>query len=81
MSVDPQTVYVETWADHALTAFLARCTPSRVLRDRAAMFSPAERKRQAFLREKAAVEREVLRAREVAVALELARLMRNEVEK
>ena len=70
------STYVETPADHAFTAFLAALTPSRVLRDRERMFSPAERKRQTFLRQKAAVEREARRADEVLVALELARLMK-----
>lgn len=68
--------YVESWADAALTAFLARCKPSRVLRDLDAGLSRQERERQRFLTAKAAVEREAARAREVAIALELARLMR-----
>lgn len=69
------TPYVETWADAAMSAFLASLTPGRVLRDRERTFSPAERKRQIFLRQKAAVEREARRAREVQVALELAQMM------
>lgn len=71
--VDP---YVESWADHTLTAFLAACKPSRVLRDLDAGLSKVERERQRFLTQKAAVERSVLKAREVETALELAREMR-----
>lgn len=49
-------MYVESAADHAMTAFLAHLTPSKVLRDREATFSKVERKRQRFLREKGATE-------------------------
>lgn len=49
--------YVETPADHAFTAFLAQLTPSLVLKDRERTFSKLERKRQKFLRDKAATER------------------------
>ncbi len=55
--------YIEYPSDHAFTAFLASLTPSRVLRDRERQFSPAERKRQKFLRQKAAVERAVALSR------------------
>ena len=51
--------YIETPADHAMTAFLAHLTPSRVLRDRERTFSKQERKRQQFLRQKAQVENQV----------------------
>ena len=55
--------YIELQSDHEQTAFLAALTPSRVLRDRELTFSPQERKRQKFLRSKAAVEQEVLAVR------------------
>ena len=48
--------YVELPSDHAFSAFLAGLTPGRVLRDRERTFSPVERKRQAFLRQKAHLE-------------------------
>lgn len=48
--------YIETDADHKFSAFLANLNPSRVLRDRELNFSPTERKRQLFLRQKAHVE-------------------------
>lgn len=57
--------YIETSADHAFSAFLAGLTPSRVLRDRELRFSPAERKRQHFLRQKShlkALERQTRKA-------------------
>jgi hypothetical protein len=50
------TGYVELPSDHAFSAFLAGLTPSRVLRDRERKFTPAERKREAFLRQKAHME-------------------------
>lgn len=58
--------YVEVESDHAFSAFLAALTPGRVLRDRERMFSPAERKRQKFLRQKAHLE--TLRRQEEATA-------------
>lgn len=53
------TAYVETPADHSFTAFLASITPAKALRDRELTFSREERKRQTFLRQKAAVEQKV----------------------
>lgn len=50
------TVYTEVDSDHAFSAFLASLTPGRVLRDRELTFSPAEKKLQKFLRQKAHVE-------------------------
>jgi len=52
-----ELMYVESAADHAMTAFLAGLTPGKVLRDRVRNFSKVERKRQTFLREKAATEK------------------------
>ena len=43
------TDYVEYPSDHAFTAFLASLTPSRVLREREALFSKVERQRKRFL--------------------------------
>lgn len=63
---DRMTEYIETEADHKFSAFLAGLTPSRVLRDRERQFSPAERKRQTFLRQKAHVEALVRQARKDA---------------
>ena len=68
--------YTETPADHAFTAFLSRLTPSKVLRDRELTFTKEERQRHKFLREKAAVERAVAHAREVQIAMQMAREMR-----
>jgi len=68
--------YTETAADHAFTAFLSRLTPSKVLRDRELTFTKEEKQRQRFLREKAAVERAVAHAREVQIALDMAKEMR-----
>ena len=68
--------YTETAADHAFTAFLSKLTPSKVLRDRELTFTKEERQRQKFLREKAAVERAVVHAREVQIAMDMAKEMR-----
>ena len=75
--------YVEQASDHAFTAFLAACTPGRVLRDRSAMFSKPERKRAVFLREKSRTEqratdaeRAAIREEETRIALAMAREMR-----
>ena len=67
---------IETAADHQMTAFLSRLTPSKVLRDRELTFTKEERQRHKFLREKAAVERAVAHAREVQIALDMAKEMR-----
>ena len=50
------TRYIETPADHAMTAFLAGMTPGRAFKDRQANFTKVERKRQRFLREKTNTE-------------------------
>lgn len=68
--------YIETAADHQMTAFLSRLTPSKVLRDRELTFTKEERQRQRFLRDKAAVERAVAHEREVQIAMQMAREMR-----
>lgn len=68
--------YIETEPDHAMSAFLSQLTPSKVLRDRELTFTKEERKRQKFLREKAAVERAVGHAREVQIAMQMANEMR-----
>ena len=68
--------YIETAADHQMTAWLSRLTPSKVLRDRELTFTKEERQRHKFLREKAAVERAVAHAREVQIAMQMAREMR-----
>lgn len=70
--------YVESAADHAMTAFLAGCKPSRVLRDLDAGLSKVERERQRFLTERARVEAEVLRARELSLMLDMAKEMRTQ---
>ena len=70
------SVYIEGPADAAMTAFLSRLTPSKVLRDRELTFTKEERQRHKFLREKAAVERAVAHAREVQIALDMAKEMR-----
>jgi hypothetical protein len=49
--------YIESSADHAFTAFLSSLTPSKVLRDRSAMFTRVERKRERFLIAKGQVEK------------------------
>ena len=71
-----QMPYIESAADHQMTAWLATLTPGKVLRDREKTFSKVERKRQLFLREKAAVERAVAHARQVEIAMEMAKEMR-----
>lgn len=76
MSVYVDLPYIETAADHAMSAWLATLTPGKVLRDRERTFSKVERKRQLFLREKAAVERAVAHARQVEIAMEMAREMK-----
>jgi len=48
--------YIETEADHQMTAFLAGLSVAKVLRDRFSSFSRVERKRQVFLVEKTKVE-------------------------
>ena len=68
--------YIETAADHAFTAFLSKLTPSKVLRDRELTFTKEEKQRHKFLREKAAVERAVAHEREVQIAMQMAREMR-----
>lgn len=42
------TAYVELESDHRMSAFLAGLTPSRVLREREALFSMSERQRKRF---------------------------------
>lgn len=61
--------YVELQSDHEFTAFLASLTPGRVLKDRSAMFSTVERKRQRFLRAKAEVEFQVFTDRQMQIAV------------
>lgn len=63
--------YIETPSDHDFSAFLAGLTPSKVLRDLEPM-SRVERKRLAFLREKAHVEALVVAGRLEAWQLDLA---------
>ena len=60
--------YVELASDHAFSAFLAGLTPSRVLKDRSAMFSTVERKRQRFLMAKSEVEFKVFTDRQMQIA-------------
>lgn len=67
------SIYVETEADHAFTAFLAALTPGKVQRDRSAMFSPSERKRAAFLKQKHDTEVAAERRAEIATAKAMAR--------
>jgi hypothetical protein len=64
--------YVEFESDHAFTAFLSGLTPSRVLRDRSAMFSKPERARDRFLRAKSALERQQFREQEIFIAMQIA---------
>lgn len=73
--------YVELQSDHEQTAWLASLTPSRVLRDRELTFSPAERKRQRFLRQKSAVESEVLAVRRGQFSREQIERAQMELEK
>ena len=68
--------YIEGPSDAAMSAFLSRLTPSKVLRDRELTFTKEERQRQRFLRDKAAVERAVAHEREVQIAMQMAREMR-----
>lgn len=67
---------MELASDHAFTAFLARCTPAKVLRDRSAMFSKPERSRDRYLRAKTKLEREQARQEDIRYALIAADLMR-----
>lgn len=73
--------YVESEADHAFTAFLAHLTPSKVLKDRSAMFSKPERKRERFFRQRSKVELEEIRRSEVYIALQMAREMKSKESK
>jgi hypothetical protein len=68
--------YVETAADHDFTAFMAGLTPGKVLKDRAAMFSKPEKKRDRYLRAKSKTELAEIRESEVYLALRMAREMR-----
>lgn len=70
-------IYVETAADHDFTAFLARMTPGKALRDRSAMFSKPERKRAVYLREKSKTEADLIRQEEILTAIMMARAMRD----
>lgn len=68
--------YIETPADHAMTAFLGAMTPGKALRDRSAMFSKPERKRAVYLRQKSAHELAQERHEEIQLALQMARAMK-----
>ena len=68
--------YIELPSDHEFTAFLAGLTPGRVLKDRAAMFSKPEKKRDRYLRAKTKTELAEIRQSEVYIALRMAREMR-----
>lgn len=68
--------YIETAADHAFTAFLASLTPGKVLKDRTAMFSKPEKKRDRYLRAKSKTELEQIRQSEVYIAIRMAHEMR-----
>ena len=73
--------YVESEADHNFTAFLAHLTPGQVLKDRSAMFSKPERKRERFFRQRSKVELEEIRRSEVYIALQMAREMKSKESK
>lgn len=70
------TAYIEMPSDHDFTAFLARMTPSRALRDRERTLSREEKRRQVFLREKEILDGLVASGRiqrwQVDVTLEVA---------
>lgn len=80
-------MYVELESDHAMTAFLAGLTTRKVLRDRSAAFTPVERKRAVFLRQKTRqyktvqrAKREETRQSEIRIAMQMAREMSNTKE-
>ena len=62
------SAYVELPSDHAFSAFLAGLTPSKVLRDRSALFSKPERQRQRFLKSKGELEYQIFLAHQSALA-------------
>jgi hypothetical protein len=76
-----EVIYIETPADHDFTAFLARMTPGKALRDRSAMFSKPERKRAVYLREKSKTEADIIRSSEIYIAIRMAREMRETTQK
>jgi hypothetical protein len=76
-----EVIYIETPADHDFTAFLARMTPGKALRDRSAMFSKPEKKRDRFLRQKSKLELEQIRESEIYIAIRMARAMRETTQK
>lgn len=72
--------YVEFESDHNFTAWLSTLTPSKVLKDRTAVFSKPERQRERFFTARTRVEREEARRQEVAVALLMAAEMKTQPE-
>ena len=68
--------YIELPADHEFTAFLAALTPGKVLKDRSALFSRPEKKREVFLRAKSKHELAQERHEQIQVAMRMAREMR-----
>jgi hypothetical protein len=76
-----EVIYIESAADHDFTAFLARMTPGKVLKDRSAMFSKPERKRAVYLREKSKTEADLIRSSEIYIAIRMARAMRETTQK
>jgi len=61
--------YVELPSDHKFSHFLARMTPSKVFKDRSAMFSTEEKQLNRFLFSKTQLEQE--KAEEIKTALRL----------
>ncbi len=74
-------IYVESAADHEFSAFLSGLTPGLVQKDRSAMFSKPEKKRDRFLRAKSKLELEQIRESEIYIAIRMARAMRETTQK
>ena len=68
--------YIETSADHEFTAFLAGMTPGKAFKDRSALFSKPERKRDRYLRAKTKTELDQIRQSEIYIAIRMANEMR-----